>query len=414
MPVLRIKGGTPLRGEIYASGAKNAVLPMTAASVLINGRVTLTNCPRIADAETSAEIIKALGGCAEFDKNMLTIDCSGLNLTRIPQRLCEKMRSSITFCGPLLARFGCVGFYEPGGCVLGKRPIDLHIKGFKAMGAEVIEERGKITLKGSLKGAKINLPFPSVGATQSLMAAACLAKGTTVITNPSKEPETLALADFLNLCGGKISFYENKVEIEGVNRLHSAQARVIPDRIEAATYLCAAAATKGEITIKGITISELGIIGDVLKKTGCILTEEHNAVFLKAPQRLNAVDGLTTAPYPGFPTDLQPQICALLSLAQGKSVVTETVFEARNRHIPELIKTGAEITEKNRSFIINGVNSLKGAKLTAFDLRGGAALVIAALAAEGTSEIHNPHHIFRGYEGLIQKITSLGGNIEIL
>ncbi|MCD7854008.1 MAG: UDP-N-acetylglucosamine 1-carboxyvinyltransferase [Clostridiales bacterium] len=414
MPVLRIKGGTPLRGEIYASGAKNAVLPMTAASVLISGKITLTNCPRITDAETSAEIIKALGGCAEFDKNTLTIDCSGLNLTRIPQRLCEKMRSSITFCGPLLARFGCIGFYEPGGCVLGKRPIDLHIMGFKAMGAEVVEERGKITLKGSLKGAEINLPFPSVGATQSLMAAACLAKGTTVITNPSKEPETLALTDFLNACGGKISFYENRVEIEGVEQLHSAKARVIPDRIEAATYLCAAAATRGKITIRGITLSELGIIGDVLKETSCILTEKENGIFLKAPQQLNSVNEITTAPYPGFPTDLQPQICALLSLAHGKSIVKETVFEARNRHIGELIKTGAEIAEENRSFIISGVDCLKSAGLNAYDLRGGAALVIAALAAKGTSEIHNPHHIFRGYEGLIQKITSLGGNIEIL
>ncbi len=414
MPVLRIKGGTPLRGEIYASGAKNAVLPMTAASVLISGKVTLANCPQITDAEASAEIIKALGGNAEFDENTLTIDCTDLSLTRIPQRLCEKMRSSLTFCGPLLARFGCVSFSEPGGCVLGKRPIDLHIMGFKAMGAEVIEERGKITLKGSLKGAEINLPFPSVGATQSLMAAACLAEGTTVITNPSKEPETLALADFLNSCGGKIYFYENRVEIEGVSRLHSAQTRVITDRIEAATYLCAAAATRGEISVKGISLSELGIIGDVLKKTGCVLIEENNAVSLKAPQQLNAVDEITTAPYPGFPTDLQPQICALLSLARGKSIVKETVFEARNRHIWELIKTEAEITEKNGSFIIKGVTSLKGTRLTAFDLRGGAALVIAALSAEGTSEIHNPHHIFRGYENLTQKITALGGNIEIL
>lgn len=413
MTVLKISGGAPLKGEIPVSGAKNAALPIIAAATAVKGEVTLTNCPRITDVETSINIIEALGGKAAHKENTLTIDCTNLTSAEVPDVLAKKMRSSLTFCGPLLARTGEVAFTKPGGCILGSRPIDLHLKGFKAMGAGIYEENDKIIMKGKLHGAEIPLSFPSVGATQSLMAAACLARGKTTIINPSKEPETFALADFLLSCGARIGFTNSSIEIEGVEELFPTEREVIPDRIEAGTYLCAAALTGGKITLRGITIPTLGIIAPTLQKTGCILTEAENSVTLTAPPRPLPIEKTIVRPYPAFPTDLQPQLCALLSVATGKSEIKETVFEARNRHIPELRKMGAKIEETD-SFLITGVSRLRPAELVAYDLRGGAALLIAALAAKGVSSLKNPEHIFRGYENILGKITALNGKVEIV
>ncbi len=411
MSELRIAGGKKLFGKISVSGAKNAILPILGAAAATDGKVTIYNCPDITDVYTSAEIIKELGGNVLFEDGIMYIDSMGINKTSISANTASKMRSSITFCGGLLGRFKEVSFPIPGGCVLGDRPIDLHIDGFKALSAEVFSDESGFTAKGRLKGTDIHLRYPSVGATQNIMTAACFADGKTVIYNPSKEPETKDLADFLNMCGAKINTKSDKIEVEGVGNLSGCFYSVIPDRIEAGTYLFAAAMTGGKITLEGITATELGEVYNVLLKAGCELKSSENSITLKSSGILSPIDKITVSPYPGFPTDLQPQLTSLLSLAKGKSIIEETVFNGRNRHINELNKMGANISEDS-SFIINGVPSLHGAEAQCHDLRGGAALTIAALAAKGTSIIKDPEYIFRGYENFVEKLKSLGADIE--
>ncbi len=413
MAEIKICGGERLNGEICVSGAKNAVLPQLAALVGMKGTGVIYNCPNITDVHTSIQIIESLGGKARFCEGKVFADLNGIDSFRVPSEPGSKMRSAITFCGGLLGRMGEVVFSEPGGCVLGARPIDIHLSGFKALGAEIREEGESIRVKGRLKGARIRLKYPSVGATQNLMIAACFAKGETAIKNPSLEPETLDLAAFLNTCGADIALKDGCFYIKGEKNLRPKPYCVMPDRIEAGTFLFAAAMTGGKISLRGIGRKELGIVWDTLESLGCEIKEKSGCVTLKSLKKLKPLREVAVKPYPGFPTDLQPQLTALLSLADGRSVIKETVFEGRNRHIPELIKLGADI-EEGEGFIINGVKALKGTEVTAYDLRGGAALCIAALAAEGESRIKKAGYIFRGYEKFGKKIKDLGGKISII
>ncbi|MCD8090092.1 MAG: UDP-N-acetylglucosamine 1-carboxyvinyltransferase [Clostridiales bacterium] len=413
MTEINIKGGRRLKGETDVSGAKNAVLPQIAALVGMKGEGVIYNCPDIADVKTSVEIIRNLGGNAGLEEGRLYADLRNIDKFEIPAGPGGKMRSAITFCGGLLGRFGEVVFSEPGGCVLGARPIDIHLNGFKVLGAEVKYEGERIRVRGKLKGSKIKLKYPSVGATQNLIIAACFAEGETVLKNPSLEPETVDLINFLNACGGEIKVRDGCIYIKGEKDLRPKPYRVMADRIEAGTFLFAAAMTGGGISLRGITRKNMGVVWNVLEGCGCELKEEKKVLSLKAPERLKAAKEITVRPYPGFPTDLQPQLTAMLSVAEGRSIINETVFEGRNKHIGQLLKMGADITEE-KGFIINGVKSLKGAEVTAFDLRGCAALCLGALGAEGESRIKNAGYIFRGYENFEEKIKDLGGEISIL
>lgn len=413
MTEIRICGGKRLRGEITVSGAKNAVLPELAALVGMKGTGVIYNCPNITDVSVSMEIIRSLGGKAELEDGTVSYDLSGIDSFTIPTDLGCKMRSAITFCGGLLGRFGEVVFSPPGGCVLGERPIDLHLSGFKALGVEVKEENGLIRVKGRLKGNKIRFRYPSVGATQNIIIAACFAKGQTIVENPSLEPETLDLIGFLNTCGGCIALRGGCIYIEGDRELKAKPYCTMADRIEAGTYLFGAAMAGGKVSLKGINRQGIGAVWDVLEKTGCKISSGRDYITVKSLERLKPVEKTVVKPYPGFPTDLQPQLTAMLALADGKSIVKETVFEGRNRHIGELLKFGADI-EENDGFIIRGVKNFTGAHVTAFDLRGGAALCMAALAAEGESHIRDADYIFRGYEKFEEKIKELGGEITIL
>ncbi len=411
MSELRITGGNRLFGEIVISGAKNAVLPILGAAAAIDGKVRIYNSPDITDVNVCAEIIKELGGKTATENGIMDIDCKGICKTEITKYTACKMRSSVTFCGGLLGRFGEVSFPVPGGCILGDRPIDMHIEGFKALGAEVTCHENGFTARGRLRGADIALRFPSVGATQNIMTAACFAEGKTTIRNPSREPETRDLAAFLNMCGAKIQIKADRIEIYGVGALKGCAYSVIPDRIEAGTYLFGTAMAGGKVTLRGITAEELGVVYNILIKTGCNIKCGEDNVTIKSSDRILPLESITASPYPGFPTDLQPQLTAMLSLARGQSIIKETVFNGRNRHIKELNKMGANIHEDN-GFVINGVPSLKGAEVCCYDLRGGAALTIAALAAKGKSVIKEPEYIFRGYEDFTRKLKSVGADIE--
>ncbi len=413
MAEMIIKGGNRLFGEVNISGAKNAVLPILGAMAGMRGRAVLYNCPHITDVYVSMEIIRFLGGEISLKEGVAEVLPENIHICSIPEDPGSKMRSSITFCGGLLGRFGKVSFYPPGGCVLGKRPIDLHIKGFKALGAEISEENNMITAKGELKGAEIALGFPSVGATQNIMIAACFAQGTTVIENPSLEPETEELMKYLNICGGDIKKDEGRFIIKGVSELRAKPYSIMSDRIEAGTFMLGAAMTGGKLSLRGIRRDEVGSVCDILMRAGCDIKEDREGVVIKAVERPRAIGEITTGPYPAFPTDLQPQLTAMLSVAAGKSVVRETVFENRDRHIGELIKLGADIKEEGGYFVINGIKALRSGCVVCHDLRGGAAMLMAALAAKGESRLKNAEYIFRGYENIDKKIRDIGGIAEI-
>jgi UDP-N-acetylglucosamine 1-carboxyvinyltransferase len=326
------------------------------------------------------------------------------------------MRSSVTFLGALLGRFKKAVIYTPGGCALGKRPIDIHLEALKKMGVQITCEEDKIICTGAPVGTELKLRYPSVGATENLVLAAVSARGTTVIKNCAREPEIAAMADFLNMAGAKIKGAgTDKITIEGVSRLNRCEYTVPGDRIESATFLCAAAITGGELFVRGVPSNKLTPIIGVLRGMGCVIKDFKDAVYIDAPKRLSAVKAVVTAPYPAFPTDVQPQITAVLATATGQSCVMETVFEARNKHINELNKMGANIRcESGNCFVINGVDTLKGTQLTAEDLRGGAALTLAALAAEGESRVKNIHYIQRGYEKFEDKLREIGAEIRTI
>ena len=417
MERLVINGGNRLEGRVKISGAKNAGLPIIAATLLGEGQPSrLEEVPNLEDVHTISQVLEAMGIGAKFDENehALAIDATGLNCWEAPYELVRKMRASFLVMGPLLARLGHARISLPGGCAIGTRPIDLHLKGFEALGAKIEIGHGFIdaSAPNGLKGARIYLDFPSVGATENIIMAAALAEGTTILENPAQEPEIIDLANFLNVMGAKVrGAGTNVIKIEGVDHLHGAVYTVIPDRIEAGTYMVAAAMTGGDVYIENAICEHLKPVIAKLKEAGAIIEEDVDVVRVRADKRLKAVD-IKTMPYPGFPTDMQAQFMAMLAVSEGVGMVTETVFENRFMHVDELKRMGATIKIDGRTSLVEGVESLTGCQVKATDLRAGAAMVLAGLVAEGTTYVGYIHHIDRGYDRLVEKLLALGADIK--
>lgn len=412
-----VNGGKKLNGEVSVSGSKNAALPILAATILTNGTNTLTSVPNLLDITTMIRVLRALGLRAEYSHPNTVRIWVNHNVKHVaPYELVTKMRASFFIIGPLLAKTGFAKVPLPGGCAIGSRPVNIHIKGLEALGAKVELEHGFVIVKAKkLKGNRILLDFPSVGATENVMMAASLAEGDTTIENAAREPEIVDLAEYLIKAGALISGAGTEtIQITGVNRLQAADWRVIPDRIEAGTLMCAAAIAGGEVLVKGANFQHVESIVIKLKEAGVGIREEGDGIRIEAPEKLKAVD-IKTQPFPGFPTDMQSQLITLLSLAEGTSVVTESVFENRFMHVHELKRMGADIRLEGQSAIITGVAKLQGAPVKARDLRAGAALLIAGLRAEGETLIEDiERYIERGYEGLDIKLKSLGADIREL
>ncbi|MCR4563052.1 MAG: UDP-N-acetylglucosamine 1-carboxyvinyltransferase [Clostridiales bacterium] len=410
-----IEGGNKFSGKIAVQGSKNSVLPILAATLLVDGKSVIHNCPRLSDVDAAIRILTDFGCAVTRENDTLTVDSTNAGNCRVSDLLSRRMRSSILFLAPAVSRFGKAQFSFPGGCEIGLRPIDLHLSSLRLLGADTDEKSGMLCCKAvnGFKGNRIHLTFPSVGATETVLLAAAVSKGTTVLTNAAREPEIVDLANFLNKAGARIiGAGENAVIIVGAPALNSIEYRVIPDRIVTATYLFCAAITGGEIEITKTKPQLLEAVFPLLEETGCAVRRNKNTVFLSAPERLRPVRTVRTMPYPGFPTDLQSPVTALLCVADGTSVVTETIFENRHKYIGELIRLGADIRTEGATAIIGGVENLHGASVRATDLRGGFALVIAALKADGKTVIDNIYHIDRGYETPERVLSSLGANIK--
>jgi UDP-N-acetylglucosamine 1-carboxyvinyltransferase len=411
---LIVDGGTPLLGEIRVQGAKNAVLPILAAAVMSDEKSVLHNCPRLRDVDKTELILERLGCEVKRHGNTMVIDPSGFCSYEICDDLMREMRSSIIFLGAIITRCGEARVSMPGGCPIGLRPIDLHLKALKELGVEIKEEHGYIICKAKkLKGADIHLDFPSVGATENIMLAAVRAEGTTTILNAAREPEIADLAGFLNAMGAKISGAGSSfITIKGVKRLAGAEYTVMPDRIVAATYLAAAAVTDGEIYLTDADPSCMGAMLHVLREMGARININKNTIHLKSRGRLKNVHILRTMPYPGFPTDIQSPFMALAATAEGTGVFVENIFENRFRHVEELVRMGADIKVEGRSAVVCGVDTLYGSHVVARELRGGAALVIAALGAVGESEISGIEYIDRGYEEIEKRLANCNADIR--
>ena len=417
MSNLIITGGSRLCGIIEVPGAKNSVLPVLAATLLNKGTSILENCPELDDVTTMLEILGALGCSIRRKGSRIEVDASKLAASSIPEELAKKMRSSIIILGSLLARCGEVLVSYPGGCEIGLRPIDMHLKALMQMGAQIdgISDGMLRCRAEKLTGCEILLDYPSVGATENIMLAASLAEGETIIQNAAKEPEIDDLQAFLRKMGVKVSGAGTGViRIQGIHEIKTEPVhRIIPDRIVAGTYLAATAATGGSLVVTGVEYDHVGSVLYCLKRCGCrIRNYSGNVIALESSGKLSALDLVRTSPYPGFPTDMQPQLVALLSKCKGTSVVVETVFENRFRYTEQLMKLGADISIQGRAAIIRGTDRLKAAQLEARDLRGGAALVIGALSAEGTSSISGVGYIDRGYERMEKVLSSIGADIK--
>lgn len=414
MEKLVIHGGKPLEGTVRVSGAKNAVLPIIVASMLGTTQSVLTEIPKLDDVHTVCEVITSLGVQIERPQaGTLVIDASHLTSTSAPYDLVRRMRASFLVMGPLLARKGHAKISLPGGCSIGARPIDLHLKAFEAMGAVINLENGDIeaSVENGLKGAQIYLDFPSVGATENVLMAASLAEGRTVLENAAEEPEIVDLATYLNSMGANIrGAGTNVIRIEGVKELHGANHSVIPDRIEAGTFMVGAAMTGGNVYVENALSEHLKPLVAKLKEVGATVEEDIDGIRVIGHKPLRPAD-IKTLPYPGFPTDMQAQFMALTTICQGTSVITETVFENRFMHVDEFKRMGAKIRIEGRSAIVEGVPRLKGADVNATDLRAGAALVLAGLVAEGETKVGYLYHIDRGYDNLVQKLQRLGADI---
>ncbi len=411
---LIISGGKRLRGMVRIDGAKNSALSIMAATLLTEDVCILSNVPHLTDVDIMAEVISKLGVKVEWrGDNTLYIDSDNFNNYEAPYELVKMMRGSILVMGPLLARLKKAKISLPGGCAIGARPVDYHLKGFEALGAKVEVEKGYIEAKViKLKGEDIYLDFPSLGATENIMMAACLAEGVTKIENAAKDPEVVELGRFLNKMGAKVKGCgTDLIEIEGVKKLHGVDYTIIPDRIEAGTYMVAAAITGGDVLIEKADPLLLKPLIVKLEKAGVQVTLKKNLIKVIGPNRIKAVD-IKTLPFPGFPTDMQPQFMALSCIAKGTSVITETVFENRFVHTGDLIRMGADIKVEGHSTIIKGVKKLSAAPVMASDLRGGAALILAGLVAEGTTELSRIYHLDRGYVKLEEKLNSLGADIK--
>ena len=411
-----IRGGNPLYGTVDVQGAKNAALPVMAASILLKGKkLTLKKVPDLYDINTMSDLLRHIGITVEFKNNFMTIDVPEELSWDAPAELVRKMRASSLVLGPLLARCGKAVLPLPGGCVLGSRPIDFHLKGLTKMGAEIDLNRGSVYASaGKLKGERITLDYPSVGATENLMMAAALAHGVTYIENAAQEPEIINLADVLRLMGIPVKGDRTPtIRITGRPEAGSAEAEIIPDRIEAATYLIAGIITKGSVTVRGIDSGLIDAILLKLEEAGATIEIMLDEVTAKYSGTLTGIP-VKTMPYPGFPTDTQPQLMAALALATGTSVIHESVFDSRLLHINEFKKMGAKIELQDSTAIVTGVGKLIGTEVHASNLRAGAALILMGLAAEGITTVHDLYHVWRGYEGLVDKLRSLGADIELI
>ena len=411
-----VQGGHPLFGEVRISGAKNAAVAIIPAALLVDGVCRIENIPQISDVTALLKILEQLGANVRFlNRSSVEIDCRHISTTQVSQELAHKIRASYYLIGALLGRFGEAEVSMPGGCNFGGvRPIDQHVKGFVAMGAEV-REGDFICAKaegGRMKGANIYLDVVSVGATMNIMMAAVLAEGTTVIENAAKEPHIVDLANFLNSMGADVKGAgTDTIRIFGVDKLHGGSYAIIPDQIEAGTYMAAVAACGGQVLVRGIIPKHMDCITAKLQEMGVQVEEQDDTLLVRRSGKLHRAN-VKTLPYPGFPTDMQPQITVALCLAEGTSMVTEGVWDNRYRYVGELTRMGAQIRVEGRSAVVEGVEHLNAASVQAYDLRAGAAMVIAALAAEGTSEVSNVHYIERGYEDIIEKLRSIGAQIE--
>lgn len=415
MAVLTIEGGKRLSGEVEIHGAKNSALPILAATFLCNEKCTLQNCPALSDVDASIKILKHLGCKVVREGDQIEIDPTAAHNCTIPDELMREMRSSIVFLGALIAKCGKARISYPGGCELGPRPVDLHILSLQKLGALIDERFGSIRCRrvGRLCGNTINLPLPSVGTTENIILASVTARGITKIHNAAREPEIIDLAGFLNACGAKISGAgDSVITIEGVEKLGGCTHRIISDRIEAATYMAAAAATGGEVLLKRVQPDYVEPVFYAFREAGCELEIGADTILLRAPARLNRVKLIRTQVYPGFPTDTQAPMMAMATVARGTTMFIETIFQNRYRHVDELCRFGANIKVEERVAIVEGVDSLYAAEAQATDLRGGAALVIAALAAHGESRIGNIRHIDRGYADLETDLQALGAHIK--
>ncbi len=418
MENLIISGGIRLEGKTRLQGSKNSSLPILAACAAVNGISVIHNCPRITDVDIAVAILERLGCRVSREGGTVTVDSGDINCSAIPEELMSEMRSSIIFLGALLARFGRGSATLPGGCEIGLRPIDMHITAFRSMGV-VIEESGgsmECTAPNGLAPCRISLSFPSVGATENIMLASLAAKGETVITNAAREPEIKDLADFLNECGAKIiGAGQSVIRIYGGRRLTGAEHRVIPDRIVASTYMACAAVTGGRAVVTEVEREHLAPVIPVFELCGCKIDFANGEMSVTAPKRAERIKYLRTMPYPGFPTDSQALVTAVAATARGTSVISERVFENRFRHVPELIKMGADIrVEDSCVAVVEGVPSLHGAKVTASDLRGGSALIAAALGARGESVIDGVRHVLRGCEDVCGNLSRLGADIKVI
>ena len=417
MGQLVIHGGRPLCGRVKIGGAKNAVLPIIAAALLgSRGVSVLDDVPALEDVYTISAVLRSLGVSADYAaaEHRLKIDATRIGTTSAPYELVRKMRASFLIMGPLLAREGRAEISLPGGCAIGTRPIDLHLKGFEALGAQVDITQGAIhaSAPNGLKGANIYFDFPSVGATENVMMAASCAEGQTILENPAMEPEIVDLANYLNVMGAHIrGAGTNRIKIDGVPGLSAADYTIIPDRIEAGTYMVAAAMTRGDVYIENAISEHLKPVVAKLQEAGAMIEESIEGIRVRAEQPMRAID-LKTMPYPGFPTDMQAQFMAMLAVAEGTSTVTETVFENRFMHVEELVRMGAQIRVDGRTATVEGTAALHGAPVRATDLRAGAAMVLAGLVTEGETRVGYIHHIDRGYDDLVAKLVALGADIE--
>lgn len=414
MERLVIRGGFRLKGSVAISGAKNAILPILASCLLSDTSVVIEGVPQLDDVKTMQEVLLSLGAKVRWFGDVMEVDPSNITSTEIPPYLMRRMRASNLVMGALLGRCRRVRASYPGGCTIGSRPMDLHLKGFAALGAAVKEEHGFIEVEAKkLTGADIHLDFPSVGATENIMMAAVLAEGTTIIRNAAREPEIVDLQNFLNRLGAEIKGAGlNTIQINGVSKIgREVTYRVIPDRIETGTYMVAAAITGGEVEITNVIPEHVEPVTAKLRESGVRVWEEGDKIIVKGVDKWNALD-IRTLPYPGFPTDMQPQFMVFLSLAEGTSIITENIFENRFQHVGELRRMGAHIRVEGRSAVIHGVSKLTGALVEATDLRAGAALVLGGLAAENTTVVEGVEHIRRGYERLEEKLRQLGAKIH--
>lgn len=411
MEKIVIKKSPPLKGEVKISGCKNAALPIIAASVMCEGESIIKNVPHLSDVSMMLTLCERFGCETEHDKSVVKINPK-INKTTVSYEDAGKFRASVLMCGAILAKCGKVKIPLPGGCPIGVRPIDLHLKGFLSLGAKVSVGHGFISVSAdSLVGGDIYLDFPSVGATENLIMAACMAKGRTNIKNAAREPEIDDLINFLTKCGAKIRHVGASVSIDGAESLSGCEYAIMPDRIEAGTYIACAAATGGSIVLSGANANHMLPVVAKMREMGMDINFAKNSIIASAEGRMHSSD-IKTMPYPGYPTDMQAQTASVMSISEGTSLISENIFENRFLYVPELVKMGADIKTEGRFAVVEGVRSLSGAKVSASDLRSGAALIVAALAARGETEIADIYHIERGYENIVEKLSGLGAIID--